>query len=269
MCLGRAERASDTLKIVVVLADSRSVELGVLVRSTASELGWLLLQAIDGSGKNEWGVPNLAAYATSSIHHSTRETDRRNADFRGLIGELFADAFSWLISNGLVGPASENSGSGSEWVITTAGRIALLRGSAEHVHATRRLHVDLHPDLERTARVNFERGDYEIAVFAAMKAVEVALRSATGASASTYGVDLAKGLRPGGGFEIGADGTPAEVEAYPMLYRGALGAFKNPTSHRIVEFDDPVEAADIVHLADLLLRILDRERRRRGHVVEE
>lgn len=264
MRVTRDDLQDDDLKIVVVLADSRSVELGALLRSTASELGMLLLQAMSESGKNEWAVPNLAAYATSSIHHANRETSRRNADFRGLIGELFADGFSWLISNGLVGPASENSGSGSEWAITSSGKLALVRGSAEHVQATRRLHVDLHPELERTARVNFERGDYEIAVFAAMKAVEVALRSATGASSSTYGVDLAKGLRPGGPFEIGVDGTAAEIEAYPMLYRGALGAFKNPTSHRVVEFDDPVEAADIVHLADLLLRILDREHRRRG-----
>ena len=44
------------------------------------------------------------------------------------------------------------------------------------------------------------------------------------------------------------------------LFLGAITAFKNPSSQRGVENEDPVEAADLVHLADLLLRIIDRER---------
>jgi hypothetical protein len=94
---------------------SHSVQLGALARSTASELRLLLIQAMSESGQNEWGVPNLAAYATGSIHHATRETVRRNTDFQGLIGELVAGALSWLISNGLVGrlprtPAADQNG---------------------------------------------------------------------------------------------------------------------------------------------------------------
>jgi hypothetical protein len=38
--------------------------------------------------------------------------------------------------------------------------------------------------------------------------------------------------------------------------------FKNPSSHRQVEYDDPTLAAEVVLLADLLLRILDRTERR-------
>jgi hypothetical protein len=46
------------------------------------------------------------------------------------------------------------------------------------------------------------------------------------------------------------------------LVWGAIGVFKNPASHPQVEFDDPTFAADVILLADLLLRILDRTEKR-------
>lgn len=42
------------------------------------------------------------------------------------------------------------------------------------------------------------------------------------------------------------------------LYWGSIGVFKNPSSHRPVEFEDPTLASEVVLLADLLLRLLDQ-----------
>ena len=42
------------------------------------------------------------------------------------------------------------------------------------------------------------------------------------------------------------------------LHWGAIGVFKNPSSHREVAFDDPTITSEIMLLADLLLRMLDR-----------
>lgn len=42
------------------------------------------------------------------------------------------------------------------------------------------------------------------------------------------------------------------------MFAGAIGLFKNPPSHRRVDYSDPTEAAEVVLLADLLLRILNR-----------
>ncbi len=44
---------------------------------------------------------------------------------------------------------------------------------------------------------------------------------------------------------------------YADLFAGALGSFKNPTSHRVVTYQDPTEASEVVLVADLLMRILD------------
>jgi uncharacterized protein (TIGR02391 family) len=54
------------------------------------------------------------------------------------------------------------------------------------------------------------------------------------------------------------EAEPGEREAMSALFAGAIGMFKNPTSHREVDFDDPTEAAEIVLVADLLMRILDQ-----------
>ena len=64
---------------------------------------------------------------------------------------------------------------------------------------------------------------------------------------------------------FGADGSltdksapRSEQEGMQSLFRSAISVFKNPASHRRVLLDDPVEAAEVVLFADLLLRIADR-----------
>lgn len=61
---------------------------------------------------------------------------------------------------------------------------------------------------------------------------------------------------PGPLCDITLDG--GEQKAMMFLFAGAIGVFKNPTSHRRVDYGDPTIAAEAVLFADLLLRLLAR-----------
>lgn len=167
-----------------------------------------------------------------------------------------SDAWAWLVANGLVGPHHRHTP--SEWHrVTERGRRVVAGGSIRELLAEQRLPDDLHGELAE-ARSQFRAGKAEIAVFAAMRQVEVRLRSLSGAGNDIIGVPLARyALHPDSGPLTDARLEGGEREAISHLFAGALGAFKNPTSHRVVDFDDPAVAADIILLADLLMRLLD------------
>ncbi|MEG4235362.1 TIGR02391 family protein [Microcoleus sp. Pol11C3] len=49
----------------------------------------------------------------------------------------------------------------------------------------------------------------------------------------------------------------AEQEAAHSMYRGAIGIFKNPLSHRFLETSDQIKTFEILGFASLLMRMLD------------
>ncbi len=116
----------------------------------------------------------------------------------------------------------------------------------------------LNPRIRDDVWSLYHRGKYDTAVFEAMKAVEVAVRDAAGLAASDIGKDLMrKAFDVKSGVLRNPAAEPGERQARSDLFAGAMGSYKNPHSHRNVTLDDPDEAAEIVMLANHLLRIID------------
>lgn len=91
-----------------------------------------------------------------------------------------------------------------------------------------------------------------------MKAVEVRIRNLGGFGDNDIGVPLInKAFGPNGPL-TDQQAVKGEQEGTRALFVGAYAVFRNPSGHREVDYDDVTEAAEMVHTASLLMRILDR-----------
>lgn len=192
---------------------------------------------------DEWNTHNFR----NALHVAGRSDQAQRAGI---------EALNWLLSRGLIAIGKPGQSSGDAMIITRAGHRALAEGIGR-VHAEERLTVDLHPLLANTASL-FLLGDYETASFSAMKAVEIRVRELANADASLIGTALMQEAFKKGGVLADPNLEGGEQVSIMNLFAGAIGTFKNPPSHRQVNYDNATEASEVVMFADLLLRLLDR-----------
>lgn len=233
--------------------------LGTLVDATTSEAGMTLLAGLAANPDETTGSHNIVSLAWSAVIGAGIRGPR-SRELQTHIRRFVADAFGWAFARGLVGAVDGHPA--QEWMITTEGIAVAASRTSSHIDATLRLHADLHRALNESARPDFERGAYAAAVRAATHAVEVAVRAAAGFGQDKYGKPMMlDAFKPGGPLAAADDPVP-EQEGVMFLFAGLIGALKNPTSHRVVEYESPIEAVDAIHLADMLLRIVDRAKAR-------
>jgi uncharacterized protein (TIGR02391 family) len=117
-----------------------------------------------------------------------------------------------------------------------------------------------HEALRGRVHDDYLSGDYETAIFKAFRLLEESVRTKAGLQAEAVGADLmTRAFRPNGGALRHPNAhTPGEAEALHHLMRGAIMWFKNPSSHRTVGYEDPVEVAHVLGFANLLLEMLDQ-----------
>jgi uncharacterized protein (TIGR02391 family) len=180
-------------------------------------------------------------------------------DRRPEIDLAITEAWAWLERQGLLIPASDINGHNGWRVL---GRRA--RGYAENVdlgHRSAPIPFPkelLHRRILEKAWPAYVRADFDNAAFEAMKAAEVAVREAAGYGPEKIGVNLVQeAFSQGKGPLADTAAPPAEQVARMNLFWGAIGSYKNPQSHRDVNLDDPIEALEIILLANHLLRIVD------------
>lgn len=218
-----------------------------------------------------------------AIHLLRRIATHPNHEFRadkftGLNGEVcnqgeeyhplavraaVSEAIDWLYVNGLIVGETDSSRREDGFLrISRKGlRIAEEVEPIQLMNSERLLSLKLHPAIDQKARVQFAIGAYGSAVFEAFRSIEIRVRDAAGLPARVVGDDV---MRNAFSATVGKEGPltdlsleGGEQRAIMELFAGAIGAFKNPLSHRVVDFDDPTVAAEQVMFADLLHRMLD------------
>ena len=116
---------------------------------------------------------------------------------------------------------------------------------------------EFHPAISSKVWSFFSHRAYDTAVFEAFKQVEIAVRKAGGYAEADIGVKLMrKAFNVKNGDLTDPEQQESEKEARFFLFVGAIGAYKNPGSHRDVEITAE-EAIEMIALASLLLRIVD------------
>lgn len=229
----------------MVAAELRSLQNEEIAQLPVDRLALLVLE--DAIRVSTWNWRNWAlGFAQNRPAAELKEA--QNA---------IAEAWGWLLAKTLISTMG-GSYDFHDFHVTRAGHQALERG-IPYVRAAIRLDVDLVEPLEQKVRSQFLLGDFELAAFAAMREVEIAVREQGGLGTDLVGVALMQNAFREGGPLHDPDVHPAESVAQMNLFAGAMGLFKNPPSHRRVDYQDPGEASEVILLADLLLRILRRQ----------
>lgn len=169
------------------------------------------------------------------------------------ITEHLIMAWQWLLRENLLIPAPGNT---AGWVcVSSRGHKAVAKEQFDkYRHAALLPQGILHPSMSATAFSAFLRGEYDIAIFAAFRALENIVRDVCKYPNQALGVRLMRDafdLKNGPLTDKGL--VPAEQQAMSDAYAGAIGLFKNPASHRLNSFTNPEEAVSLVLFANYLI----------------
>ena len=169
------------------------------------------------------------------------------------------EAWAWLEGQGLLVHDPRQATSRGEWTLSRRAQQLAKEPEPHRAFSARRIPKEaLHPAIREEVWGLYHRGQYELAIIAAMIAVEVRVRAAANFTNADHGKDMiARAFNANNGPLRDSVAQPAERDALVALMTGAFALYRNPYGHGTKQQDDPNEAAEIIMLATHLLRIID------------
>lgn len=248
---GATERTEDMQQLPLAVPD-----VDVLLALEPEELAAKLLSLIRLRGDKVFSPHNYQNEMTVPYgNHIAQYPMEKSEEVLLAVRE----AWAWLEAQGLIIPDAGGNGINGWRVLSRRAR--RFQSEAEFAdYAVARLLPKqlLHPIISETAWLSFMRGAFSTAVFEAMRAVEIYVRTAAGYAEHEHGVPMMrKAFDKENGPLTNKNAAVAEREALASLFAGAIGSYKNPHSHRNVPLESPKEAAEMVILASHLLGIVD------------
>ncbi len=178
--------------------------------------------------------------------------ERRTVQVR----QALAEAWAWLDTNAMIVSRADDD-TACIFVESRAGRQIDTSKSFEAFRAAQLLPRDLlHTSIVERAWPSYLTGDYDAAVFAAFKAVEIAVARKSGLQGT--GVALMRAAFHKLTGPLSDLSLPeGEREGLGALFAGAFASFRNPVGHRDLTYRNPKEPAEQLIVASHLMRIVD------------
>ncbi|ACT83041.1 hypothetical protein gp29 [Burkholderia phage KS9] len=234
-------------------------DVDALLALEPEELAGKMLLLLRARGEHR--AFNVWALRTEQWEHQIALNGRPQypANRRQEIDLAIAEALAWLEAQALIVPDDGVNGQNGFRHLSRRARRFENEAAFVNYRTARLLPKDLlHSAISNDAWLSFMRGAYPTAVFEAMRAVEIAVRTAAEYPAADHGVPMIRrAFAPNTGPLADHTKDVGEQEALSALFAGAIGSYKNPHSHRNVPIDTPREAVEMIMLASHLLGIVD------------
>jgi uncharacterized protein (TIGR02391 family) len=219
-----------------------------LLQLSPEEIAWVILEIVKSWDSNQ--------LHQNMNHHNFSMTEAGPyTRLRPEVMNVLAEGWAWLMRECLLVP---RPGALADTMLSRKAKQIASRSQLEAYRRANLLSGMLHTSIERESKAAFLRGEYETAIFNAFKEVEVAVRQAGAFTANDLGTKLMTEA-----FQVNAgpltDKAIPESEQIGLrnLFSGAIGYYKNPGSHRHFP-TEPIEVAETLFFASLLLRIVER-----------
>lgn len=223
----------------------------ILMELPAEEVALFILEFLRGAPIDNTGMLS---------GHNFTHPDGYVRDYAGPraqdVAKALTEGWVWLEREGMIAPQPGNANRDFVYITQKGQRLKTTADLSAYQHQQLLRDQALDPELAKEVLPLFRPNDYDTPVFKAFKIGEVRVRAAAGLPPDLVGVPLMRRAFGIPGGPLTDTSLPAaEQEAMQHLFAGAIGLFKNPSSHRY-HVKTAEEAAMRILNANLLLQIL-------------